>query len=150
MGQKNSRGGKKSSKGGSKKEFCPSEILPSPLNQNPVYTPYAFISLLTVVGLWIDSSHSYQILIDVVHVHKSNQHVATQTLCINRWTNSDKEHIINKLQKILMKHICMENLCLKEPTWTPHLHPTYRCIVIMIIHLNSNWNGYTPLFLNFI
>ena len=50
----------------------------------------------------------YQILLDVPHVCKQPKRRCTQAACINQWTNLDKEHIINQLQKILMEHVCKE------------------------------------------
>ena len=53
----------------------------------------AFISLLSVVTWWMDPSYRIKCC-------------CAQAACIYRRKNSDKEHIINQLQKILNKHIC--------------------------------------------
>ena len=59
----------------------------------------------------------YQILIDDHHVNRQPNAVDLKVACINiDGQNSDKEHIINQLKKITMKHICKEKPCLKEPT----------------------------------
>ena len=58
----------------------------------------------------------YQIHIDDHHVDRQPNAVALKLRALFDGQNSDKVHIINKLQKIIMKHNYKEKPCLKNPT----------------------------------